>query len=414
MGGKGLYWKLDNDVEILEFYPSVRYSSFVELTRQGGELMFCAPSDYVRINDHQYIYSRTECEFSGIFTLQVTDLFNVTQAGVRLGFNESDALEYMLYRGSGEITGQLATFQQFGDDGEKLSGPEHPAKGARNVYRPLRTFPRMTADEVARAVDQEQHLFTAKGGMSGKNVPPLSDDLVGIQMMLRYDDGHAWEFRFDSDNLLQWRDEVTATWQQQPYQAYEAAEDLYVIAHWRKGTRPAEAATIVLDMANSLTTMVDSRAGTPYFANEVSQVIRTGVIERAGIVPPKYRRHRITDELVGHVFTWNYEGGLTSMHLYGTPRSASWIIFQPDGNGGLEWSSPANYVALRDDCYLFTWIEEACNGHQGTIVFNTRTMHDVGFGFHVGEDGITINSIGALARKAGEFDIKKYFGPKQG
>ena len=39
-------------------------------------------------------------------------------------------------------------------------------------------------------------------------------------------------------------------------------------------------------------------------------------------------------------------------------------------------------------------------------------MHDCGFGYGVGKDGLHLNSIGAHARNAGYFDVKKYYGPK--
>src|SRR5581483_6349235 len=68
LAGKGIYWKQDNDIEILEFYLSILYSNFIELTRFGGEMTVCAPSDYVMVNDHTFIYSRIECEFSGTYT----------------------------------------------------------------------------------------------------------------------------------------------------------------------------------------------------------------------------------------------------------------------------------------------------------------------------------------------------------
>ena len=72
--GHGYHWTQDNGAQTLEFYPSAAYSHFVELTRTGGELGFCGPSDYVRIDDDYFIYDRTECEFSGTFTLHVIDL----------------------------------------------------------------------------------------------------------------------------------------------------------------------------------------------------------------------------------------------------------------------------------------------------------------------------------------------------
>ncbi len=79
--GKGIYWRQDNDIEILEFYVTIAYSNFIELTRFGGEMTVCAPTDYIMVNDHQFIYSRIECEFSGTFTLQIVNLFDLTQKG---------------------------------------------------------------------------------------------------------------------------------------------------------------------------------------------------------------------------------------------------------------------------------------------------------------------------------------------
>lgn len=413
--GKGIYWKQDNGIETIEFYPSTLYSSFVELTRFGGELMFCGPSDYIRVDDSLHLYSRVECEFSGTMTLYAIDLFTLTQAGVRLGFNEHDALEYYMFSGNGEMTGQIATFEPFGDNGEKLppvnrDGP--PKKGQRPVYRPLQTNPAMTEAEVNAAVQKNIQLFSANNPMAG-NRPPLSHYLVGKQLTVRYDNGPAWEYRFDEIKKLNWRREGETQWREEVYESYEPAEDLIIFSHLRSGTRPMQSAAVVLDFANALTTCVDSWLGTKYMGNEVSQNIIMGVIDMDGVTTPRYNRHKFTDELVGHAVTWNYSGGLTSMHVYGTPRSASWIIFQNTGAGGLEWSSPANYVKLRNDCYLFTWIEEACNGSQGTIVFNNRTMHDCGFTYHVGPEGLRLTTIGAFARNAGYFDVKKYYGPKQ-
>ena len=169
--GKGIYWKQDNDVEILEFYVTILYSNFIELTRFGGEMTVCAPADYIMVNDHQFIYSRIECEFSGTFTLQIINLFDMTQKGVRLGLNEKDELEYYLYGGKGEITGQIATFEVFGNNGE--------TRGPRRLYRPLETFEVMTDEEVKDQVINHAHAFgdgrgSGAAGMGGyKEGTPL-------------------------------------------------------------------------------------------------------------------------------------------------------------------------------------------------------------------------------------------------
>src|SRR5262249_22059392 len=128
-------------IEILEFYLTVLYSNFIELTRFGGELTVCAPSDYIMVNDHQFIYSRIECEFSGTYTLQIIDLFDLTHRGVRLVLTNKHEPKYNMYNGKCEVTGQIASFEVFGNNGEALTGP-------RRVYRPLETFETMTDEQV--------------------------------------------------------------------------------------------------------------------------------------------------------------------------------------------------------------------------------------------------------------------------
>jgi hypothetical protein len=53
-------------------------------------------------------------------TMYILDLFTLTQAGVRLGFNEKDELEYYMFMGEGEITGQIAQFHAFNDHGKEI------------------------------------------------------------------------------------------------------------------------------------------------------------------------------------------------------------------------------------------------------------------------------------------------------
>ncbi|HEX5045695.1 MAG TPA: hypothetical protein VFX89_01145, partial [Gammaproteobacteria bacterium] len=119
--GKGFHWTQDTGIETIEYYPTVLYSNFVELTRFGGELSFCGPTDYIKIDDELYIYSRVECEFSGTMTLYVLNANRAEQVGVRLGFDETDALEYYVFRGKGEWVGQIAQFEPFGDVGTKIT-----------------------------------------------------------------------------------------------------------------------------------------------------------------------------------------------------------------------------------------------------------------------------------------------------
>lgn len=408
--GRGFYWKQDTGVETLEFYPSVIYSNFVELTRFGGELSFCAPTDYVRITDDVYVYARVEAEFSGTMTLYVLDVNRVEQIGVRLGFDADDVLEYYVFRGKGEMVGQLAHFEPFDDVGATIPLGERSIpdrKGGRPVYRPLRTNPIMTKEEV-RAAARNARVFAEGSPMAGNQLP-VSDFLVGKAFSLRFDNGRIVHYRCDELHKLRWRHEGERTWHEERYRTWESAPGLVMFGHLLTGAPQHDCYKLVVDFDHGLTTCIHGTMGTPYIANEAAAETWFGVLEMDGVTPPKYRRHEFTDELVGRALTWNYSPGLTSMHLYSTPHSVSWIIFLENGAGGMQWSGPGSYVKIRDGIYLVYWLEEACNGTLGTILVNLRTMHDCGIGYHCGPNGLSLGAVGAHSRNAGRFDIAKYF-----
>ncbi len=420
--GHGFYWKQDAGAETLEFFPSAAYSNFVELSRLGGELSFCGPSDYIKINQDRYIYTRTECEFSGTFTAYVMDMNRIEQVGVRLGFNADDALEYYVFRGKGEWLGQLAQFEKFGDE----SGSPVPAaapgqtakKGDRRVYRPFQTMAKMTKAEVDAVCAKHTSAFAPRGISPGANAPaasmagnlgPNTDWLAGKSFTLRYDDAPAMEYRFDDAQNLQWRKEGQSNWTKARYQAFESMPGAILFGHLLEGEPNHDGHCIVADFHEGLVTCFNGYLNTPYFANEAGVKIHFGVIEMEGLIPPKYRRHVFTDEMVGGAVSQNYAPGLTSMHLYATPHSLSWIIFTGTDAGGLEWSGPASYVKIRNGLYFMYWLEEACNGTLGTILVNLHTMRDVGIGYNCGTNGLNMNALGAHERLAGRFDIRRFY-----
>lgn len=418
--GKGLYWKQDTGIETLEFYASVVSSNFVELTRHTDNLSYCSPSDYVLVNDNMFIYDRTECEFSGIFTLFAADLFTETQAGVRLGFNEKDELEYYMFRGTGRVVGQLAYLEPFDDHGKEpmvvqaASDPQSPGKGQRLVYRPVRDFRHMTDEEVHQAALKSTKAFgggiDAIQPMSGNNMP-FTDMLVGREFTLRYDNGGpVRHYKITGKYKLEYREDGETQWHEEAYRAYEADEKLVWFSHILTGSKPRASVQVALDLLNGLTTCIHSRMGTEYYGNETSYYAVFGVAEMEGLEPPQYVRHELTDELVGHAFSWSYSDQMTSMHLYTTPHSMSWTIFTENQTMGAQWGSPCIYVKVRDGVYIFVQNEEACNGAEMCVMINTKITHDCGFGFSGGEGGVNLSLTGAIGRHIGQFHVREYFG----
>jgi len=417
--GRGYHWRQDTGMETLEYYPSAAYSHFVEISRTGGELGFSAPSDYVKLDNDFFVYTRTECEFSGTFTAYVIDMNRTEQMGVRLGFDEGDELHYYIFRGRGDILGQIAHFEKFADNsGNPVPGPKDqngkPIKGGRRVYRPLHTMEKLTREQVAKVVKEHSMAFPARvttGGAAGMsaNALPASEFLAGKTFTLRYDHGPVMEYKVDSAAQLHWRMDGTGAWTEARYQAYEVAPGLILFGHLLEGAPNHDGHIVAADFHQGLVTCYNGFLNTPYFANEAGARTLFGVLEMDGIQPPMYRRHGRTTEMLGRCITYSYAPGLVSMHLYSTPNTVSWIIFTPDQHGGLEWSGPGDFVKIRDGIYFMYWLEEACNGTLGTILLNLNIMHDAGIGYNCGTRGLNMSAIGAIVRHAGKFEVDQYF-----
>ena len=305
--GKGMYWKQDTGIETLEFYTSIVSSNFVELTRHTEPLGYCGPSDYVLVDDNMFIYDRTECEFSGIMTLYVVDLFTESQAGVRLGFNEKDDLEYYMFRGSGSVVGHLTSLQPFSEHGEIISlgtddQSQRKAKGYRIAYRPARDFVGMSEKEMHRAAEKSTVAFAwdpdspmEEAPSMSANTPPLSDLLVNREFILRYDnEGPVWEYRVADRKMLYWRNMGETEWRRESYRAFEIDEKLVFFSHMHSGSRPRECVIIALDLTNGLTTCILSKMGTAYFANEISYHTFFGTAEMEGLESPRRQPDRRT------------------------------------------------------------------------------------------------------------------------
>ena len=421
---KGLYWKQDTGVETLELYHSIAFVNFVELTRHADDLGFCAPADYIMLSPNMFIQSRSECEFSGIYTMYVIDLFTpVKQAGVRLGFNEDDELEYYMFRGEGEIVGQLAFLEPFGEHGrngmvvQSANDPQTPGKGQRLVYRPVRDFQHMTDEEVHQAAEKRTTAFGGGGGdapqiMSGNSMP-FTDKLVGREFTVRSDrSGPVLHYRVKDQYKLSYRVDGETQWRETDYRCYEPDEQLFWFSHLLLDTKPRASVQIAMDFTNGLTTCIHSQMGTPYFGNETTYNAHFGVVETTGINSPRYVRHEHTYELVGHAFSWSYSDQMTSMHNFTSPHSMTWTIFTDDQTLGAQWASPCIMIKLRPRIFLFCQNEEACNGAQMCELFNLKIMRACGFGFSGGAMGVNLGLVGALGRHIGQYDIAKFYGPK--
>ena len=411
MEGRGYAWTEDTGNRTIEYCCSYTYTHWVELDRLKDNRGYSAPADYIQLTEDLYLFARVEAEFSGLLHMYVYDANRLQSVGVRLGFNGADELEYYMFKGTAEWLGQNARFQKLGDFTASPIPIENARKGERRIYRPVATMDKMTPAEVYAVIAAGNvHVFDRPSAMAG-NGTPASRALATRSFSIDYDDGPTMEYRFVSNDQLQWRRDGAGDWRQAKYNAWEVMPGAFIFGHLLQGEPNHDSHIVVADLESGMATNYHGFLNTPYFANEAGAETLFGKIVGQGIPDPGRRRHQRTRDLLGRAFTWEYSPGLNSMHLYSTPNTTSWIIPNAaTGHFGTEWSGTGDFVKIRDQLYFARWCEEACNGTLGTLLLNMRTMHDAGIGYHMGKNGgLSMSAVGAPARHAGKFDVDKYF-----
>ncbi len=409
MEGRAYAWTEDTGLRTIEYYTSVTYTHWVELDRLEDGRGYSAPADYIMLTEDLYLFARVEAEFSGMLHMYLLDANRLEQAGLRLGFNGADELEYYMFRGTGEWLGQNARFEKLGDFSADPTPIENAKKGERRIYRPFATMDKLTPAEVAQVVAENTHVFDRASPMAGNGTAP-SGALATKSFAIHYDGGPRMEYRFVSNDQLQWRKDGGGDWRQARYNAWEVMPGAFIFGHLLQGEPNHDSHIVVIDLDNGMATNFHGFLNTPYIANEAGAETLFGRIVGQDIPDPGSKRHARTRDLLGRAFTWEYSPGLNSMHLYSTPNTTSWIIPNAQtGHFATQWSGSGDFVKIRDQLYFARWQEEACNGTLGTILINMRTMHDAGIGYHCGKNGLSLSAVGAPARHAGKFDVDKFF-----
>ena len=414
-------WKDDRGRNRLSTYTSSTYSTLVELgTPDGGDVLTFV-SDILRINDNMFIYCFGEVEFSGRLGVEVIDLFTTKKIGVSMGIDEDDKFEHCLYTGTGKNLGRFATFYDFNDRGDQYSEfitdrLDFSVKGARATYRPSIMAKKVTEAELLEAA-KKPLIFTQTEEnimFCDQELLPETDYCTGKTLTFRGDDGYAVEYSFTTETELKYRFEGETEWRTEQYRATMLDDELIIMGHYRTGSNPPGSHVLALDFKNGLATCIDARFGTKYDLHDVKPNYHFGTIDMEGIVPLRIFRQGFTDELLGRAFTWTYSDAMSSIHIYNAPHSYSWTIISnaPAGTpgnraGGPVWSSPCEYIKLRDDVYIMNWIEHKWEGLMGCACMNLRIMHDCGFTFGMSHDGkaIYLDKLGALCRCAGRLDL---------
>ena len=421
-----ILWDDDLGRRELVTYATHLFCTIVEPDAPDGGDVLTLPSDVFKISDSLFIHAHCGVEYTGREVVEILDIMNNRKIGVIYGIDEHDRAQFTAYRGRGRMIGQLATFYDFNDKGTELSPGVKSRmnlgkKGARVTYRTSILSHRLDA-ELLKEYAQVRHILESmtnpnpqKQMMSSKEMLPESALCVGREMTLRFDDGACWEYRFPETRALEYRAPGEETWHRELCKPFELDENLVCLGHYCSDVYPPTCHILFLDFDNGLATGIEASVNGKYDLRDAVPVFHFGVMETAGVVPSRLKRHGFTRELLGRSFTWTYSDSMTSQHIYNAPHSYSWTIIsngEPGSPmnraGGYVWSSPCEYIKLRDDVYVMNWVEERWEGIMGCVAMNLRLMHDCGFGFGMSADGVSVHLelIGALARNAGSVDLR--------
>ena len=413
-------WKDDRGREHIVTYTTNIFSTLVEVNTPDGDDVLTFPSDNLQIDDKYFIYSRGEVEFSGRLVVDVLDVVNSKKIGVSMGIDEQNEFEYFMYRADGRCLGQTATFYDFNDKGQEYAETitkrmDYSVKGARCTYRPSIMAKALTLDEIMAAADNAAIYNPAKNHvMMAANRMKESTQCVGKKLFFRDDNGFAIEYSFTGVHDLEYRMEGEENWHKEIYRSSQLDDNLVILGHFRTGSKPPKCFILALDFANGCATCIDAVIGGKYETRDVTPTYHFGYIDMEGLTPPRLMRHGFTKELLGRSFTWTYSDFMTSQHIYNSPHSYSWTIFNncdpgspANRAGGFVWSSPCWYIKLRDNVYIMNWVEEKWEGIMGCAAMNLKMMHDCGFSFGVVPTGefVVLDTMGALARDAGRYDM---------
>jgi len=266
-----------------------------------------------------------------------------------------------------------------------------------------RRWSQLTMADVQALGDSASPEKYAMGGpfSSGPYKPKDSDALTGKTVDMTFGD-YSLSCRFESTNTVVWSENGGAE-HTEFCQVHEAPgyDDVFLIVFYCAGSKPPRAMNLVLDLGTGLVTQCDAHLGVPGAAIEVGREFRFGRVAGAGEDIPL---HGFTTELVGKAVTWHYGGGAPDVrHIYTMPLYYTYIMIR--GDQCWTASNPADYIKIRDDLYVFSFVEERQAGLQSLFLINMKEIHDVGAFFGVSVKGISCKTLGAVGELAEPYEV---------
>jgi len=155
--------------------------------------------------------------------------------------------------------------------------------------------------------------------------------------------------------------------------------------------------TLVADMVSGQCTVCDAHIGTENSNRDVGREFIFGKLEGSF---SEGAPHSYTSEMTGRAIVWDYgDGGFEVKHIYNSNLFYTYAMDVPQG----AWmaTNPADYIKVRDNIYIFSFVEERQPGVQMFLLIYLDKMHDVGSCWGIGAgDRFFSACVGAKGRYA--------------
>lgn len=250
-------------------------------------------------------------------------------------------------------------------------------------------------------------LGEAFGADADSHTLPASSRLTGTRVALRFEDGSALDYHFQSEGEL-----VDGTGRAERYRATEIRPGILFV-DLILSARRAATISIVLDLDRGICTAVEAtlpeeaEARVPLVQRVARGEDLTGVRAKflSGAIDapfgPGAARHGHTRELIGRRIEYTYSRSERYEHVYLNDQFYTWHCLS-GSEQGLADTDRCHHFKIADRLYLFVWREKIVPT-LGAVVVDLLQMRTTGkiLGYRELDFGAVVNfPVGARARSA--------------
>ncbi len=234
----------------------------------------------------------------------------------------------------------------------------------------------------------------SKSSLAGPHTPPDTADLNRMTLVFRGEE-RVFSFEIVSENELNFTENSG-----EPKTCFcnikTLDNEIYFINHLVPGYEFSRQITLVADMKTGCATVCDAHFGTEYSNIDVAREFIFGKLDgqyESG------QMHHFTAELVGKAVEWEYGPNIIKIkHVYNSNLYYSYCA--QTTNGAWMACNPADFIKIRDNVFIFSFVEERQAGLQALFLIDLNKMHDVGSFYGVGSDHMTSACVGAIGKMA--------------